>query len=123
MTSPTRTSISAFPRGHEFPPSQFTLSQSDVDAYVRAVGDTNDYAGTIPPLALVALGLRALQEQISLPEGSLHIGQEVEHSALARPSDPLTLTARVAQRSERQGFVITVLEFEVAAVGDVAVRA
>jgi len=123
VTSSTRTSISALPRGHEFPASTFTLSPGDVDAYLRAIGDRGDYGPVIPPLAAVALGLNALQEHLSLPKGSLHTGQEVEHERAASGGETLTLTGRVAQRSERQGFVISVIEFEIAAVAGVAVRA
>jgi len=123
MTSRARTSISAFPRGHEFPTATFSLTAEQVRAYLAAVGDANDYGDTVPPLAAVALGLNALQEQIALPEGSLHTGQEVEHSALVRAGDTLTLTGRIAQRSERLGFVISVIEFEISANTSVAVRA
>ena len=84
MTSPARTSISAFPRGHEFAAAAFSLSAEVVCAYLAAIGDECDYGDTIPPLAAVALGLNALQEQIALPEGSLHTGQEVEHSSTIR---------------------------------------
>jgi len=120
---PARTSISALPRGHEFQAATFTLSRDRVAAYLRAVGDANGYGDSVPPLAAVALGLNALQEAISLPEGSLHTGQEVEHSALLRAGEPLTLSGRIAQRSERQGFVISVIEFEIAGAGGAAVRA
>jgi hypothetical protein len=94
-----------------------------VRAYLAATGDTNAYGDEAPPLAVAALGLNALQEQISLPEGSLHTGQEVEHAAIARAGEALTLTGRIAQRSERQGYVITVIEFEVANASGVAIRA
>jgi MaoC dehydratase-like protein len=123
VTSPTRTSISALPRGHEFAAASFALSREQVGAYLRATGDRADYGKAIPPLALVALGLNALQEHLSLPEGSLHTGQEVEHERTVRAGDALTLSGRVAQRSERQGFVISVIEFEVASSEGVAVRA
>lgn len=123
MTSPARTSISAFPRGHEFPPVQFVLTAERSRAYLDAVGDANDYGETVPPLAAVALGLNALQVQIALPEGSLHTGQEVEHAVAVRAGEALTLTGRIAQRSERQGFVISVIEFEVSTAAGVAVRA
>jgi hypothetical protein len=113
MTAPSRTSISAFPRGHEFPPATFSLSADVVRAYLSAIGDTCDYGDTVPPLAAVALGLNALQEQISLPEGSLHTGQEAEHSSVLSAGGELTLTGRIAQRSERQGYVISVIEFEI----------
>ncbi|MBI5284313.1 MAG: MaoC family dehydratase N-terminal domain-containing protein [Chloroflexi bacterium] len=123
MTSTARTSISAFPRGHEFPASRFSLSAGEVAAYLRAIGDTANYGSHAPPLAAVALGLNALQQHIALPQGSLHTGQEVEHHAALRCGDELTLSGRIAQRSERQGFVISVIEFEIAAGGEVAVRA
>ena len=123
MTSSARTSISAFPRGHEFAPATFTLTRAQVDAYLSAVGDASSYGDAVPPLAAVALGLAALQEHIALPEGSLHTGQEVEQIAVVPVDAPLTLTARIAQRSERQGMVISALDFEIAAGGWIAIRA
>jgi hypothetical protein len=123
MTLPAPTSISAFPRGHEFPAARFVLPRAQADAYLRAVGDEGGYGETLPPLAVAALALNALQEQIALPEGSLHTGQEVEHFAAVRAGEPLTLTARIAQRSERQGYVISVIEFEIAAAAGTAVGA
>lgn len=94
-----------------------------MQAYLASIGDENDYGSTVPPLAIAALGLNALQEQIALPEGSLHTAQELEHAGIVRAGDALTLTARIAQRSERQGFVISVIEFEIAAVDGGAIRA
>ncbi len=123
MTSPARQTISSFPRGHEFPDAKFSVSAERVAAYLRAIGDEGAYGGCVPPLAAVALGLGELQERISLPEGSLHTGQEVEHLGLAREGEELTLTARIAQRSERQGFVISVIEFEIAGGAGTAIRA
>ncbi|TAK65753.1 MAG: hypothetical protein EPO22_04455 [Dehalococcoidia bacterium] len=123
MTTPARTSISAFPRGHEFPPASFSVSAGRVAAYLRAIGDEGAYGGSVPPLAAVALGLEALQGQISLPEGSLHTGQEVQQLGVARADEELSMTARIAQRSERQGFVISVIEFEIAGGAGTAVRA
>ncbi len=123
MTSSARTSISALPRGHEFGPTTFTLTPERAAAYLRAVGDANDYSGAVPPIAAVALGLAVLQDQISLPDGSLHTGQEVEHVACIRAGDALALRGRIAQRSGRQGYVISVIEFEIAAGGQEAIRA
>jgi hypothetical protein len=123
MTSTTPTSISALARGQELAAAHFTISRDRVAAYLDAVGDRGDYGDAVPPLAAVALALEALQSEISLPEGSLHTGQEVEHHAALTAEEPLTMTGRVAQRSERQGYVISVLELEVASMAGVAVRA
>jgi hypothetical protein len=123
MTSTARTSVSALPRGHAFTPARFTVTSDDARAYLAAVGDRQDYGDVVPPLAAVALGLAALQEQLALPEGSLHTGQEVEHLAAIRAGDVLSLTGSVVQRSERQGFVISVLEFQIATTAAAAIRA
>jgi hypothetical protein len=123
MTSAARTSISALPRGHEFARARVELRAERVRAYLAAVGDDSPYGNAVPPLAAVALGLAALQEQLSLPDGALHTGQEVEHLAPVRAGESLILTGRVAQRSERQGMVISVIEFELAADDTPAVRA
>ncbi len=92
-------------------------------AYLRAVGDPGDFRSAVPPLAAVALGLGALQQHIALPEGSLHTGQEVDNLAAIGAGEELKLTARIAQRSERQGFVISVIEFEIAGAAGTAIRA
>jgi hypothetical protein len=123
MTSPAPASIITFPRGHAFSPVTFSLDEARVRGYLAAVGDTNGYAGTVPPLAAVAFGLEALQGEIALPEGSLHTGQEIEHAAALAAGEPLTMTGRIAQRSERQGFVIAVIEFEIAGAAGTAIRA
>lgn len=123
MAEPERTSISDLPRGYVFAPVRFALDDARVRAYLAAVGDSGAYAGTVPPLAAVALGLCALQEQLSLPDGALHTGQEVEHAATIHTGADLSLRGRVAQRSERQGYVISVIEFEVAEGDRTAIRA
>jgi len=111
------------PRGHIFPKATFTATRERVDAYLRAVGDTTRYGNAVPPLAAVALGLLALQEHVSLPDGALHTGQEVEQCAVIPIDEPLTMEVRVAQRSERQGMVVTVIEYDVVARQGLAVRA
>jgi hypothetical protein len=123
MASSAPTNITLLPRGHELPRTTFTVSQPAVEAYTRAVGDGNAYGDTIPPLGAVALGLAALQQYIALPEGSLHTGQEVEQAAALRTGVALTLTGHIAQRSERQGFVVSVIEFEIAPAAGAGVRA
>ncbi|MBI2723749.1 MAG: MaoC family dehydratase N-terminal domain-containing protein [Chloroflexi bacterium] len=119
----SRTPITSLPRGHEFPAVTFVVTAEQARAYADAVGDATPYGNAVPPLAAVALGLASLQERIALPDGALHTAQEVEHAAQVPVGATLALSGRVAQRSERQGFIATVLEFELEAGGAVAVRA
>ncbi len=114
-----KTSIAALPRGHVFPPAPVRLTAADAAAYAAATGDCSDYvaAGHVPPLAVAALALRLLLEAYELPPGSLHTGQEVEFRAPLRPDAELAMTGEVAQRSERAGMVISVIEFTVSGDG------
>lgn len=122
MTATRRISISALPRGHEFNPEIFHITADQVRVYLEATGDGNDYDVT-PPMCATALGLAALQQQTSLPDGALHTGQEIEHVASIPADVSVTLSGRIAQRSERQGFVMSVIEFELSAEGRTSIRA
>lgn len=123
MTSASPISIAALARGHELHPVTFSLDSAGIESYLRAVGDEAGYGDAAPPLAAIALALAALQFQIWLPEGSLHTGQEVEHQREIHAGEELTLTGRIAQRSERQGYVISVIELDVSTAEGLAVRA
>ena len=123
MASTARTDVFTLARGHEFAPVSLVISSAQVEAYLQAVGDLHDYGGTVPPLAVVALALQALQEQFALPPGTLHSGQEVEHVGVARPGERLTLRGRIAQRGERQGVVLCAVEYDVARGDEPIVRA
>ncbi len=120
MAAPARTPLSDLPRGHQFPPTSFSLSAEDVSRYLDAVEDANPlYADRqlAPPLAVAALALGSLLEQVRLADGTLHTGQEMEARAPVSFGAALTLAGRIAQRSERAGMIISVLEFEVTRSG------
>jgi hypothetical protein len=120
VTAPSRLLLSALPKGHELTSARIDLTHDRVTAYLSATGDANALyreRGLAPPLAVAALALGALLEQIELPAGSLHASQEVDALGGVPPAATLMLRGRVAQRSERAGLVISVLEFEVAPEG------
>ena len=123
MPPPARTLLTDLPEGHQFPPTTFVLTADDVARYLDAVGDTNGvYAasGCAPPLAVAARALGGLLEVMELPAGALHTGQEVEARAAVPPGATLTLSGRIAQRSEREGLVICAIAFEVTPEGAVS---
>lgn len=116
MATPSRTPLSDLPKGHEFFPPPFDLTREYVDAYLSATNDTSsayDDAGLAPPLAVATRALGALLSVIELPPGSLHTGQEIEMRAGVPMSAKLTLSGKIAQRSERAGMIISVLQFDV----------
>lgn len=123
MTSPVRTSLSALPAGHELAPATFSVSPERVASYLAATGDPTPYGDAVPPLCIVALGLAAVQEQVSLPDGALHTSQDLETHGIGRVGEELRLAARIAQRSQRQGYVISVVELAVEGADGPVLRA
>jgi acyl dehydratase len=113
--------LAALPRGHEFPPTSFTLSPEWVDAYIEAVGDAairNACPGLVPPMAVAALSIRAMIEASPLPPGTLHAGQELAFRRAVRIGEQLTVGARVVSRGERGGWVLLSVDFGVSSVGE-----
>ena len=116
MATPSRIPLSNLPKGHEFFPPPFDLTREYVHAYVSATRDSStayDEAGLAPPLAVAARAVGALLAVVELPPGSLHTGQEIEMRAGVPMSAKLTLSGKIAQRSERAGMIISVLQFDV----------
>lgn len=124
MTPADLPSLADLPRGHEIPVAGFRLGADDARRYLDAVEDRTgaydvgpDGPAWVPPLAVAALALRAILEQVNLPAGALHTGQEVEFRRPVPLGSLLRPAARVAQRSEMRGAVISIVEFDVAAEG------
>jgi len=112
--------LAALPKGYEFPPTTFTLSCEWVDAYIDAVGDTAIKSlnpDLVPPMAVAALGIRALIEASPLPPGTLHAGQELSFHRAINIGEELSVRAKVVSRGERAGWVLMSVDLEVSAGG------
>jgi len=95
-------------KGHHFPAAEFDLSPQWVQGYASAVEDAaiGAHAGAVPPMAVVALSIRALLESASLPPGAVHLGQEVAFLRKVRVGESLRAEAEVVSRGERQGWAL-----------------
>ena len=112
--------------GHVFPPITFKVDAEQAYAYCGAVGDAlglYEDAGVVPPLAVAALALGALLEQVSLPPGTLHAAESLSFKAPVAAGATLECRATLAQRSQRSGWIVSVLDTEVSLDGAVAVTA
>jgi acyl dehydratase len=117
--------LAALPKGHEFPPTTFTLSPEWVNAYIDAVGDSAIKAfgsDLVPPMAVAALAIRALIEASPLPPGSLHAGQELSFHRAINVGEQLSVGARILSRGERAGWVLMSLDLDVSAASEQVMR-
>jgi hypothetical protein len=106
-------SLAALPKGHEFAQTKFAMTPDWVSRYCAAVEDQTTTPPSVPPLALATLSIRALLEQAALPEGAIHVSQDVKYSLDGPPSGEMVAKARVGSRGERAGWVLMGIELEV----------
>jgi hypothetical protein len=95
-------------------------------AYRAATGDAltvYDAEGAVPPLAVAAFALGALLESVGLPPGTLHANESLQAHRAVPEGSTVECRARVAQRSQRGGWVVTVLESDLHLGGESAVSA
>jgi hypothetical protein len=118
--------LTEVPAGHDFEPISFSIDAERSRAYRQATGDAlpiYDASGNVPPLAVAALALGALLEQVELPPGTLHANESASFKRAVRVGARLDCHARLAQRSQRGGWVVSVLETEIRLEGETAVQA
>lgn len=112
--------------GHTFAPISFTVEPERARTYRAAAGDTlalYDDSNVVPPLAVAALALGALLEHVSLPPGTLHASESVSFKAPVPAGASLECKASLTQRSQRAGWIVSVLDSEISHEGHVAVTA
>ena len=108
--------------GYELPSTVLALDAQTVERYLRATEDDNALywhdgaVHLVPPLAVAALALRGIAQEVALAPGSLHTGQELLFRRLVTVGERLTAQAHVTASSRRRGFVA--LAIDLAATDD-----
>ena len=90
--------------GYEFPPVSYRLDSAVVSTYLKAIKETSElYQGTglVPPMAVATCAMRALSEGLTIPDGAMHVSQELEFMDMARVGDTIVCHARVSRKQAR----------------------
>ena len=94
----------------------YCLDSALVSNYVEAVQDgsglLSDDSGVelVPAMAVAALSIRGVVEDLRIPGGTLHVGQEFEFSGAVRQGDSVDCVATLAQNSVRGDWRFLVVE-------------
>jgi acyl dehydratase len=100
-------SLDRLPKGHRFDPVPFRLEDEWVDAYLAAVEDQTTPKlgeGVVPPLATIAMAVRALLHQARLPAGAVHLGQELRCRRPLCRGEELVAEMAISSHTVRQGW-------------------
>ena len=92
---------------------RYVLDEAAVSAYVSAVGDSSATSSTAPPMALAALSLRGVVNDLQIPGGTLHVGQELRFMGVVSPPETLDCRATLVQNSIRGDWRFLVVHLEV----------
>jgi len=100
--------------GYAFSPASYRLEPSRIALYLKAVEETSTLyrdSGLVPPMAVAANAITALSQDISLPEGAVHVSQELEFCDVARVNDTITCYSRVSRKQVRGQIHLMTVDF------------
>jgi acyl dehydratase len=91
------------------------LDDATISAYVAAVDDGSPLAGSefVTPMAVAALSVRGVVNDLRIPGGTLHLGQEIEFTDAVRVGETITCAAELSQNSLRGASRILVVGLSV----------
>lgn len=116
VTGQQKVDFSAIAAGHEFPAAEFSLEPERVAAYLDAVGSDArifEENGIVPPMAVAALSMLAMMDNLILPPGAIHVTQTLDFLTPARPGSRLTSKASVKRKVERGGLRMLTIKIAV----------
>lgn len=102
--------------GQEVSRHRYRLDSELVSNYVEAVEDKSDLlsddSGRVlaPAMAVAALSLRGVVEDLRIPGGTLHVGQEFEFSGAVAVGDTVDCVATMTHNSVRGDWRFLVVE-------------
>jgi hypothetical protein len=99
--------------GDVLPVLTVTVTREGALRYLASTGeDDAHWPGIVPPLAIGALGLAALMEEMPLPAGVFHSSQEFEFLGAVPFDSEIELLIAVERRAERAGAIYTTVGLE-----------
>ncbi|MBT3363399.1 MAG: hypothetical protein HN929_12425 [Chloroflexi bacterium] len=101
--------------GYEFPSSNFTLTSLAVDAYVEATSDSAAFyreSGLVPPMAAAALAMAAQSENLSFPDGAIHVSQQVQFCGQVSVGEAIVCTSKILSQRKRGKFHMLAIGME-----------
>lgn len=99
--------------GFEFPQTSFLLDSATVSTYLKAVGESSTLypdPTLVPPMAAITLAMASLSKSISLPEGAIHVSQELEFRHAITLKDTITSSAKVTKKLKSSKFHLLTIE-------------
>ena len=98
---------------------RFPLGLDGVGKYVAAVRDESgvfdptEESPTVPPMAVATFALRGVLDDLGIPEGTIHVGQEMAFLGAVATGEELNCKAVISQNAVRTGYRLLAVGMEV----------
>ena len=102
--------------GFEFPSRSYKLEAEAISLYLKASEEPNPLfqeRHLVPPMAVAANALAALNETTPIPPGTIHISQELDFLGEVFVGDTITCKSKVSRKIVRGGLNILTIDVEV----------
>jgi acyl dehydratase len=106
MTEKARIEYHQLTAGFEFPPQSYTLDSATVSLYLEAVKESHELyrrEALVPPMAVTAFAMSSLSQSVTMPDGTIHVSQELDFLVPVRVGDIITCRSRVSRKVDRGG--------------------
>lgn len=111
----------AFVKGQKVSSQTYLLDLETVSQYIDAVGSSpqrwalsgETKSRLVPPMAIAALSLRGVVNDLAIPGGTLHTGQELEFISPVYIGETLECSAVILQNSVRGDWRFLVVDISV----------
>ena len=98
---------------------RFPLGTDGVKKYAWAVRDESgvfdptEKSPTVPPMAVATFALRGVLDDLGIPEGTIHVGQEVAFLGAVAAGEELNCRAVISQNAVKTGYRLLAVGMEV----------
>ena len=111
----------ALVQGQEISSHIYLLDLEIVSQYIEAVGSSHqrwrisdeNESQLVPPMAIAAFSIRGVVNDLAIPGGTLHTGQEIEFLSPVYVGETLEFSAVILQNSVRGGWRFLVVGISV----------
>ncbi len=103
---------------------RFPLGLDGVGKYAAAVRDESgvfdpaDESPTVPPMAVATFALRGVLDDLGIPEGTIHVGQEMAFLGAVATGEELNCKAVISQNGVKTGYRLLAVGMDVRDLND-----
>lgn len=92
--------------------NQYQFSEDFINKYTESVKDNSDYKNNVPPMAISALSIRGVLNDLNIPGGTVHVSQEFNYFSPVQKSDKIECLATIISNNVRGGWRFLVIKLE-----------